>query len=229
MIEFEQTPGERVASALRRRGMSMTRLIQSINDQRWIPQGDHMSRDGLNDFIDNDLPVYSRGDPIVPTQTVLELARALRVDVEWLLLGIGEPPAVVHHVDPILLSMIYALEDRYGGIIDADERVEIAITALRFIKANGDVDMHSAESDVVAHDFVVTFFQFTLIMNSVLGSRWKDEDRRLYMKGVLGVLDSLTPGAKGTVEMTKAMQRVIDVAWSGWRPEGPQKPFEEWD
>ena len=69
-------------------------------------------------------------------------------------------------------------------------------------------------------------------MNSLLGSPWRDEGRRVYMTGVLGVLDVLTPspGAKGgTVVTTKAMQRVIDAAWSGWRPDGPQKPFDQWD
>ena len=160
----EWTPSERVASALRRRGMSLRRLVQAVNDRRWILEGDHVSRDDLVNFIDNDLPALAEGGSVefsrdtASMETVRDLAGALRVEAEWILYGVGEPPAVERRVDPLLLTMIDGIEDKYQGIIEADQRVELATVALKFIKANGDVDMHGGEADAIANRFVRPYF-----------------------------------------------------------------------
>ena len=51
MFEPKQTPGDRIADELHRRGMSLRRLVQAVNDRRWLPEEEYMTRDDLVDLI----------------------------------------------------------------------------------------------------------------------------------------------------------------------------------
>ncbi len=227
MGEPEQTPGDRVIVALLKREMSLLRLVQGINDQRWWNVDEKsISRNDLVDFIDYGLPAFAEGDRTVSSLAIIHLANALRVDAKWLLHGTGEPPETDDDTHPLVQSMARGLEDRFGSMIDGDQCTEIANTALRFIEANSDVG--GSEGDASANDFVQALFAFMYALNFVLGAPMDDEGHKDYLWRVLDILDAMTPGLKGgTIETTKAMRRVVNAV--GWQPDGPQKPLEKWD
>ena len=221
MIEIEQeTVGDRVAVALQRRGMSRRRLIQVINDQRWVFQGDP--------FQEEELLAFMEGELTLDTTTVLVIAEALCVAPNWIQHG-GVPPAAIEEDgDPLLATMTAGLYDRYGSLISVLHRIELAAIARDFLKAApGGVEALGKEADAIANNFVQALFHLVRTPATFFGPP-DGEGERTFMKGMLIALKALVPAARlgRPADIPRAVYRMLDAA--RWKLQAPDLRYEEW-
>ena len=220
MIELERTPGERVAGALRRRGMSRRRLIQVVNDKRWIFQEELFREEDMAAFMEDRL--------MLDTHTLLAIGEGLCVPPGWIQHG-GMPPAAIDEGgDPLLATMTQGLFDRYGPLISVLQRIELAAIARDLLEAApGGIAALGEEADAIANDFVQALFHLMRTPMILFGPP-KGDDEQTFMKGMLVALKALVPAARlgRSADFPRAVYRILDAA--RWQREAPSLTYGEW-
>ena len=222
MLELERTPGERVAGALRRRGMSQRRLVQAVNDRIFLfGLGEGAPKRGI--FMGFHLDDFIEGVATPDKETIQDIEAALDVTPGWVTHG-GEWTIIKEEGDPLLATMLKGLEDRYESLIDDDQRIELAYVALKILKSSpGGIEALGNEADAIANEFAQELFMLVRGPMSFLKPP-AGEGEREYMRGALIELNALAPGGtKLTIEETLDAISRVRLATS-WQLESPDVP-----